>query len=75
MKRAVPALEATGEMQLMLCLPFSFPPNIMSQNHTIYSIFYLTKSIYCAIINLLLNFVQFWNEKHTLFKFVRSQKV
>ncbi len=25
--------------------------------HTIYSIFYLTKPIYCAIISLLLNFV------------------
>ena len=24
-ERAMPALEATGEMQLMLCLPFSFP--------------------------------------------------
>ena len=75
MKRAMPALEATGEMQLMLCLPFSFPPNIVSPSHTIYSIFCLTKSIYCAIIYLLLNFVQFRNEKHTLFKFVRSQKV
>ena len=71
----MPALEATGEMQLMLCLPFSFPPNIVSPSYTIYSIFRLTKSIYCAIIYLLLSFVQFWNEKHTLFKFVRSQKV
>jgi len=26
-------------------------------------------------MNLLLNFVQFQDEKHTLFKFVRSQKV
>jgi hypothetical protein len=43
--------------------------------HTIYSILYLTYPIYCAIINLLLNFVQFQDEKHTLFKFVRSQKV
>ena len=43
--------------------------------HTIYSIYRLTYSIYCAIINLLLNFVQFQNEKHTLFKFVRSQEV
>ena len=42
---------------------------------TIYSIYHLTYPIYCAIINLLLNFVQFQNEKHTLFKFVRSQKV
>ena len=71
----MPALEATGEMQLMLCLPFSFPPNIVSPSYTIYSIFYLTKSIYCGIMTLLLNFVQFQNEKHTLFKFVRSQKV
>lgn len=56
------------EMQQMLYFPFSF-------KSTIYSILYLTYPISCAIINFLLNFVQFRNGKHTLFKFVRSQKV
>ena len=54
---------------------FAFLRGNISAIHTIYSIFHLTKSIYCAIMDLLLNFVQFQNEKHTLFKFVRSQKV
>ena len=43
--------------------------------HTIYCVLHLTKSIYCGIIILLLIFVQFQDNKHTLFKFVRSQEV
>lgn len=31
MKRAVPALEATGEMQLMLCLPFFIPDYLINK--------------------------------------------
>lgn len=43
--------------------------------YTKYSIFYLIFSIYCGIINLLLNLCDSQTEGHTLFKFVRSQKV